>query len=99
MKKQNCWEMKKCCKEVGNNTEINKMVCPASTETQFDGINNGKNAGRFCWNVKNTFCFGDNPDGEIGDKLLKCYECEFFRMVNEEESRGFVLFIEEKQTS
>ncbi len=61
-------------------------VCPACTETRLDGINQGKNAGRSCWAVPNTNC-----GNAAADKLTLCLECTFFKQVQYEEGRNFVM--------
>ena len=55
-------------------------------DTRLNGINGGTNGGRSCWTVAGTFCFGE-VQGTFARKLDDCMECEFFRVVAEEEEK------------
>jgi len=59
-------------------------VCPAAADISFDGINRGRNAGRFCWAVAGTFC-GGKVQGSFAEKRSSCFSCEFFHKVRAEE--------------
>ena len=87
-KKNNCWEEMDCGHEPGGR-KSHDFICPASTQKEFDGINGGKFAGRFCWWVVGTCCQGE-VQGEIAKKLLDCCKCSFFIKVVQEEESGFV---------
>lgn len=82
--KQNCWEFKKC----GMNSKKNLGVCPAVTEAKAHRLNRGKNGGRICWAVDGTFCEG-KVQGTYAQKVLICTECDFRKMVQEEEGSTF----------
>jgi len=85
----NCWEYKKCGREVGG-ARLKKLgCCPAATATLCDGVNGGKNGGRFCWQVAGTFCGGE-VQGSFADKVLDCLQCDFYLAVEREEGAGFV---------
>lgn len=93
MSKLNCWEYFKCGREIGGENTKELGVCPASTSVANTGINSGVRAGRSCWTVEGTLC-NKSIQGEIEEKLLGCINCSFFKMVNEEEGRAFVLLHE-----
>jgi len=78
--KENCWEYK-CC---GNGEH-----CPAYTESRLNGNNSGKNAGRACWVVAGTLCNGE-VQGVFAQKMADCKQCEFYKLVLEEEGGGYV---------
>lgn len=74
----NCWEFHGC-QYYG--------VCPASTYTDSDGFLGGKNAGRACMYIKNTFsCTSDRFAFEFktyNEKLDKhCKHCDFYKTFN-----------------
>ncbi len=96
-KKQNCWEHSRCGREPGGHKVAELGVCPASTDTSFDGINSGVAGGRICWAVAGTFC-GGTVRGSFAEKRKSCMDCEFFDQVREEEgtanlSTKFLSFI------
>ena len=76
----NCWEFKKCGREPGG-AKVNELgVCPAATDTSFNGVNGGVNGGRYCWRVAGTFCKGE-VQGTYAKKMLTCINCDFFNRV------------------
>lgn len=83
-KKLNCWEYKECGREPGGEKAGEFGVCPAASDTSFDGINTGRCAGRFCWAVAGTFC-GGNVQGTFAEKRDSCLSCNFFNRVQAEE--------------
>ena len=85
----NCWEFKKCGREPGGAKVAELGVCPASTETKVNGVNNGKNGGRSCWALAGTFC-GGKVQGTFADKLSNCIDCEFYKKVGQEEGPALV---------
>lgn len=86
--KMNCWEFKKCKREARGELAIVHSVCPASTNQAKDDINNGTNAGRYCWKVAGTFC-SEKKQGTFALKLLNCAQCDFFKLVKREEKEEF----------
>jgi len=82
--KPNCWEFKKCGREVGGATVSELAVCPAATEPRTNGINNGKNGGRACWALAGTLC-GGKVQGSFAAKVGNCMKCEFYQLVGMEE--------------
>ena len=59
MKRKNCWEEMKCGRESGGKNADELGVCPAAIDKEFEGVNKGEKAGRFCWAVGGTFCKGE----------------------------------------
>lgn len=88
--KQNCWEYKKCGRQPGGEKVAELGMCPASTDASSGGWNNGKNGGRICWAVTGTFC-GGKVQGSFAQKRLSCMTCEFFTLVQGEQSGDFKL--------
>lgn len=83
-RKLNCWQYMKCGREPGGMKAADYGVCPAAVDISFDGINRGRNAGRFCWAVAGTFC-GGKVQGSFAEKRNSCFSCEFFNQVRAEE--------------
>ena len=99
MKKVNCWEIKKCGREIGGDRTDDLGVCPAATNDSSNGINNGENAGRICWAVAGTFC-GGRVQGDFAQKTASCMTCEVFKRIKEEEGiENFTLLIAGKPYS
>jgi len=90
MKRKNCWEVLKCGRQPGGEKAEELGTCPAAEPSEYDGTNRGVCSGRFCWTVAGTHCYG-KTQGTFAEKFADCIECEFFRLVNEEEGRAFVL--------
>jgi hypothetical protein len=84
----NCWEVKQCGREIGGQRG-DLGVCPAATETRLHGTNNGVNAGRACWVVAGTLC-GDRVNGTFARKYETCEQCDFFKLVKQEEGSEHV---------
>ncbi len=87
---RNCWEFMNCGREPGGDDAEKMGVCPAAMPGRYDGTNNGKYAGRFCWAMPDTQCKAKS-DGDYAQKLLNCIYCEFFKLVQEEESFDFIM--------
>jgi hypothetical protein len=88
--KISCWEFKKCGREPNGSNADEFGVCPASLSNEFDDINNGRFAGRFCWAIAGTFCQGI-PNGTFTKKLPSCINCDFLKTVHFEEGGNFIL--------
>lgn len=88
MKKQNCWEFKRCGREPGGANVAELGICPAVAETRVDGVNSGKNGGRACWAISGTFCEG-KVQGTYAVKIGNCMNCEFYQKVQREEKPRF----------
>ena len=89
--KLNCWQYKKCGREPGGIRVADLGVCPASTATNAEGLNAGRNGGRICWALTGTLC-GGAVQGTFAQKVVNCAACEFYRLVRTEEGRGFKPF-------
>lgn len=87
MSKMNCWELKKCGREPGGAKAGDLGVCPAAEDTESNGINSGKNAGRICWAIAGTFC-GGKVQGEFAQKQVSCMVCEVFKQIKREEGNN-----------
>ncbi len=61
--------------------------------TDSNGINSGKNAGRICWLIANTVCRGDNAT-TFEDMIKTCTECDFYKLVKEEEGNKLMLSLD-----
>lgn len=81
--KMNCWEFKKCGREIGGKN-ASEGVCPAAVDRDFDGVHEGENAGRSCWVVTGTLCDGQ-LQGDYKEKREGCLYCIFYQLVREEE--------------
>jgi hypothetical protein len=93
MRKLNCWEIKKCGREIGGNKTDDLGVCPAAADEASNGLNEGKNGGRICWSLAGTFC-GGKVQGDFAQKTVSCMTCDFFKKVKEEEGiEKFTLLI------
>ncbi len=87
MGKANCWEIKKCGREPGGAKIGEFGVCPAETETRLNGVYSGRNGGRVCWTISGTLC-GGTVQGTFASKLGNCFQCNFYKMVIEEEKNN-----------
>ena len=90
MSKMNCWEFKKCGRELNGLKSKELGVCPASTSEEKNETNNGKNAGRICWRVAGTLC-GGKVQGTFAQKATNCSKCDFYLGVKSDEGHNFVL--------
>ena len=99
-KKLNCWEYMQCQREPGGKKCDELGECVAAIDDSFDGINEGKNAGRICWAVAGTCCEGE-VQGTFADKRESCTSCDFYQLVQEQEgstkSDTFLNFFSENE--
>ncbi len=87
----NCWEALQCGREPGGVNTDELGVCPAAEAGEYDGVNEGLNAGRFCWVVAGTLCHGEIM-GTFAQKALNCMKCEFYgQVVQERRAEGLIL--------
>ncbi len=86
--KANCWEVKDCGRQPDGPKADALGVCPACTDTEYDGRNGGLHAGRYCWKVAGTLC-GDKVQGTFAEKMGNCSACDFFKQVKKEEGADF----------
>ena len=87
----------KCGREPGGIKVKELGICPAATDTTYNGINGGLNGGRYCWAVTGTFCHG-KVQGTFAQKRIVCVTCEFFKLVKEEEGDDFIFIKPEHAT-
>ncbi len=83
--KSNCWEIKKCGRQPTGNKAAELGVCPAATMEALDGTHGGSNGGRACWVIAGTLCDGE-VQGTFSKKSLNCRSCDFYKLVETEES-------------
>jgi hypothetical protein len=88
MKKQNCWEFKRCKREPGGRNVSKLGVCPAATEIRANGFNSGKNGGRVCWTIAGTLCKTE-IQSTSDPKKSSCEKCDFFKKVQAEDGLTF----------
>ena len=82
--KQNCWEFMKCGRQPGGD-DVGKLgTCAAPVMRSYDGSNSGTNAGRVCWRVSGTL-YGGHADCTELERVGSCTECEFYKLVRQEE--------------
>jgi hypothetical protein len=90
VKKQNCWEFKRCGREPGGAKVKEFGICPATREEKLDQVHGGTNAGRSCWILAGTLCRGE-VQGTFAQKYKNCETCDFYKKVKEEEFPKFML--------
>lgn len=93
MERLNCWEFKRCGREVGGKKVSEFGICPASTDTLLEGVHGGICAGRACWVVAGTMC-GRKVQGSFAQKYLDCGLCDFYNMVRDEEGDDLILTVD-----
>ncbi len=91
MGKLNCWEFFNCGRESGGKNAEKLGICPTASTNIFEGVNEGQYAGRFCWRVAGTYCKGE-AQGTYAKKFKNCVNCEFLKLVNNEEGTNFILY-------
>jgi hypothetical protein len=90
VKKRNCWEVMKCGRQFGGERVEVDGLCPAGSPNEYDGVNGGQYAGRFCWAIAGTLCKG-KPSCAYALKIQDCSHCEFFREIVKEHAFDFAL--------
>lgn len=80
MRKQNCWEFKKCGRQLGGENVKELGICPAYDFSDADGFCDGTNGGRACAYIQGTFC-GGKAKGNRKDKNEECAKCKFYKML------------------
>ncbi len=86
----NCWEFKQCGREPNGAKVAELGICPAAVDRASNGLNDGRNGGRFCWAVSGTFC-GGKVQGTFAQKQTTCLNCDFFRLVKTDGGPRFML--------
>ena len=92
MGKMNCWEVKKCGREIGGSKTNELGVCPTAMESRLTGAHEGKFGGRSCWVVAGTLC-GGKEQGTFAQKYHNCEKCDFYLQVKQEEGPKFTLSV------
>lgn len=91
MKKQNCWEFKKCGREIGGINADKEGVCPAACNIDANDFCGGKNGGRACIYITGTLC--DNSCQTTYQKKEKlCNQCEFYALLKKEHPEEMAIF-------
>lgn len=90
MEGRNCWEVLKCGRQPDGASAGEVGECPAAAPNEYDGVNQGRHGGRFCWAVAGTLCNGA-AKGTYSQKIVDCLRCEFLRQVETEEGKNFIL--------
>jgi hypothetical protein len=88
MKKLNCWEFKKCGRELDGRNVSERGVCPVASEQRADSIHRGTNGGRSCWAVS-AFLHAGRQSTSYAEKFSDCGKCDFYNLVRQEEYPGF----------
>ncbi|MBW2491598.1 MAG: hypothetical protein JRE65_10675 [Deltaproteobacteria bacterium] len=78
LNKQNCWEYMKCGREPEGDKVADLGICRAATDEFFNGMNGGKNGGRICFSIAETFS-DDEIQFPCNEKLASCKNCGFFK--------------------
>ncbi len=73
-----------CGREPGGERADELGACPAADNPVFNGLNQGKNAGRACWLVAGTFC-NSQVQGSFAKKQESCKNCAFYKKIHGEE--------------
>ncbi len=89
-KRLNCWEHTGCGREPGGKNAEEQGICQVATSRQYDGVNRGKAGGRFCWAIAGTYSLGV-PKGTFVMKHSDCIDCSFFKEVQHQEDRFFIM--------
>ncbi len=75
---KNCWDFKKCGREIGGINVKTLGVCPAATFEPSHGFLEGENGGRACMYITGTFCSGI-IQGTFVEKVKNCVKCDFYK--------------------
>ncbi|WLE96133.1 MAG: hypothetical protein QTN59_15780 [Candidatus Electrothrix communis] len=81
----NCWEVKNCGREPNGRNISLYGVCRVATETNLNGIHNGKNGGRCCWVAIPIPEHHNkaNKSGCCSGGLYECIKCNFYKMLHD----------------
>lgn len=83
-KKKNCWEILKCGHSPNGGRPTGDTVCPVVIASAVDGANGGKMAGRICWAIAGTRCYG-RVQKSFEEKEFLCLDCRVFKKILKEE--------------
>jgi hypothetical protein len=87
MTKMNCWEFKKCGRQIGGEKVKEQGVCIAAQEMRVNGVNGGKNGGRCCYALAGTLC-GGKVQGSFVSKVSNCVQCDVYQTITKEEGKN-----------
>jgi hypothetical protein len=90
VEKINCWEFNQCGREKGGINVPIHGVCPVPYLHALDGVNGGKNAGRYCWSITNNGYRNQKDICLYVKKYNNCLECPYYQMVQKEEGKDFI---------
>jgi len=91
--KENCWEFKRCGREIGGKNSYVPGICPAATCQPLHAVHGGINGGRACWVVAGTVC--DNQiQGTFAQKHHDCTCCDFYNRVLAEEGDDLLVTLD-----
>jgi hypothetical protein len=85
----NCWEFCECGRQPGGDKVDIYGPCPAPLNEKCEGINNGQNAGRYCWKAVGTMSDVE-PDCPKAKRANDCLECDFFQLIKAQQQESFV---------
>ncbi len=74
-----------CGREDGGTKVCEFGICPAATDSRFNEIHGGRNAGRACWVVAGTMCKGAVQGTYAKKYESHCGKCDFYHIVKKEE--------------
>ena len=81
MNKANCWEFKKCGRELNGKNVPAHGLCPVAFDSRLHGVHGGQNGGRCCWLVR-SFCDKDgNTELGCSEDCMECNICSFYKTV------------------
>jgi hypothetical protein len=101
MEFQNCWEFKKCGREIGGVNVERDGLCQAAANEAADGFCGGKNGGRACVYIIGTLCDGV-CQRTYKEKRPFCDNCEFHLQLKKEFPKemtilSYLVYIERKK--
>jgi signal transduction histidine kinase len=82
--KLNCWDVLTC-----GQGPASPKPCRVATEDASDGVNGGKNGGRFCWAVGGTLSGREHL--ATCATMTRCLNCDFLHLVRSQEEDSFQL--------
>ncbi|MEI6055883.1 MAG: hypothetical protein WCR55_07470 [Lentisphaerota bacterium] len=88
---ENCWEYRKCGRELGGNHTAKKGVCPVAAFKQANGLWGGINGGRVCCRISKALDLDNDESRRLSllDKAIdknanRCEGCNFYEILNDE---------------
>lgn len=91
MSELNCWEFKKCGREIGGVNAGKEGICPAAENIEADGFCGGKNGGRACIYIIGTLCDGA-CQRTYANKEKICDKCDFYLQLKKEYPGEMTIF-------